>query len=164
MNIVGIDTGLHGALSCIFEDGRVNIKDTPIYKIKKGKRIKTQYDLKIMSRYLKNVIPCTVYLEKSQAFPGQGACSTWNTGYGFGLWVGILTALKIPYEIVSPKTWQKEFFVGKAGETKALAYKVASALFPNVELKTPRGRLLDGRADALLLSEFGKRKQKGIQE
>lgn len=158
ISIIGIDPGLFGAIACIFSDGRIEIKDTPIYKMKKGEKTKTQYDLRLMLQYLKNIIPCRVYIEKTQVFPKQGSVSGHTIGYGAGVWEGMLTALKIPYEVVSPKTWQKEFFTGKAGETKALSYKVASALFPNVELVTPRGRVIDGKCDALLLAEYGRRK------
>ena len=35
----------------------------------------------------------TVCIEKQQSMPGQGVSSTFSTGYGFGLWIGILDHL-----------------------------------------------------------------------
>jgi hypothetical protein len=36
-----------------------------------------------------------VILEASQSMLGQGVRSTWITGYGYSLWIGVLAALQL---------------------------------------------------------------------
>jgi len=38
---------------------------------------------------------------------------------------------------------------------------IAERLFPDLEFRTKRGKALDGRADASLLAEWGKRRRAG---
>jgi hypothetical protein len=161
MKFVGIDNGLHGAVVCIFDDKSaattLSFHDTPTLSVK---RSDDEYDEAKMREVLLQIKPDYVCLEKSQAMPKQGVVSMHKTGTGYGIWRGLLAGLQIPYEIVGPKTWQKEFFQGRSGDTKTLAYQVASSIFPTYadQLKGPKGGLKDGRCDALLLAEYGRRK------
>ena len=70
------------------------------------------------------------------------------------------TGLGVSLIEVPPKEWQREFGIkgGKGDDTKAQSYLIASRMFPGVELKGPRGAILDGRADALLIAEYGRRR------
>jgi hypothetical protein len=74
--------------------------------------------------------------------------------------------LECPYDVVAPRTWQREFFKGKVGESKLLAYQTALRLFPGVELsRTNReGKtvMIEGRSDALLIAEYYRRKLLGL--
>lgn len=155
---IGIDGGMQGAIAVIDSDS-YQVFDMPTYKIKKGKKSKTLYDKAQIESILltHGKHNCLVILENAQAYPGQGAVSNFTTGRCFGFMEGILKGMGCPHEIITPKTWQKTFFTGKAGESKALAYSVACDLFPLVEFKTPRGRMLDGRSDAILICEHGRR-------
>jgi len=158
-HIIGIDVGLHGAIASMTLSGEdVEVIDMPIYKVKRGKRKKNHYDISRIVRILIDKNPEFAVLEKQQAMPKQGIVSMFNIGYGFGLFEGILSALAIPYEVVHPKKWQKEFGIRK-GNTKVQSYEIASKLFPDVEIKGKRGGMKDGRADALLIAEFGRRKK-----
>ncbi len=47
-------------------------------------------------------------LEQAQAMPKQGVASTYNFGRGFGIWLGILGALEIPYRTVRPSQGRKD--------------------------------------------------------
>ena len=161
---IGIDNGLSGAIAFLSGNETIAI-DMPIITIKKGKKTKREYDLHTICKIIDNktieagnndtFVFATI--EQAQAYPKQGGVSNYTTGYCFGLMNGLLVGMDIPLQTVHPRIWQKEFFKGQAGETKKLSYRVASALFPKVELMTPRGRKLDGRADALLLAEYGRR-------
>ena len=64
-------------------------------------------------------------LESQQAMPRQGVSSTFSTGQGFGMWRGILAALRLPYEIVTPATWTRGMLKGAPGEGKERAIAVA---------------------------------------
>ena len=90
-----------------------------------------------------------VILEESQAMPGQGVRSMWTTGYGYGLWIGVLATLQMPYTPVRPVVWKKAFSLGKDKEAARLR---AMQLFPTADLRRKKGH---GRAEALLLSHYG---------
>jgi len=160
MIIAGIDNGLNGAVATVdSESNEVDFLDD--YTIKSnGKNV---YDIVHMVETIQWLYPDMVYIEKAQAMSKQGVTSTFSTGYGFGLWLGILSAFKIPYEIVSPKVWQKEFFEGKNKNngTKQLSYQVSSCIYPDYAklLLGPKGGLIDGRCDALLIATYGLRRQ-----
>lgn len=162
--IVGIDPGLTGSIALI-EDNNVELYHD--YTLNLGKR--TTYDQNKMRELLVSINPDIVYIERQQAFPGQGVVSMFSTGFGFGLWLGILTGLSIPFQVVSAKIWQMDFFAGqkhpkmKKQELKNLSYKMASQLYPahSKKLVGKRGGALDGCSDALLIATYGLRKENG---
>lgn len=96
-------------------------------------------------------------LEHVGAMPGQGVTSMFNFGANFGFIQGLLQAFGIPYELVRPQKWKKEFSI-TADKNSSIA--VAQRLFPDVSLRrTERCRTDDdGIAEALLLAEYARRK------
>ena len=80
----------------------------------------------------------------------------------------IFTAAKISFVEVPPKEWQKKFGIkgikGDPDATKEQSYLIASRLFPLQDFKTERGRTLDGRSDAALITEFGRAMELGNGE
>ena len=50
-------------------------------------------------------------IEAVHSMPGQGVKSMFTFGQGYGTWLGILAALKIPYMQVSPQKWMKHYGV-----------------------------------------------------
>lgn len=155
VKICGIDTGLHGAIVCI--DGKnVTILDTPIMANGKGKN---DYDIAAMRVALIELAPDRILLERAQAMPGQGTVSMFTTGMGYGIWKGLIGGLQIPLQLIHPRVWQKLMFVGCNGDTKDISYQVGSSLYPQIagQLKGPRGGLKDGRCDALMIAEYGRR-------
>ena len=172
---IGIDCGLSGGIAAI-GGSEITLIDTPTIKIdngtftkilpngekKKIKKTKRKYDLWAMCEILekqKSFAECKVFIERAQAMPGQGVSSMFSVGYGFGAWEMACAALSIPYEIVGPKSWQKMFGIAGKG-TKEVSYLKCCQLYPKQasELKTVRGRVIDGRADALLITTYGKKK------
>ena len=161
MKIVGIDNGLKGAVVYIdSETKEIKIIDTPTINLK---RANDAYDIPRMKAILFMFSPDMICLEVAQAMPGQGVVSMFKTGYGYGLWTGMIAGLGLAYETVRPQAWQKDFFAGKSGDTKVIAYQVCCELYPKIadQLKGPKGGLKDGRCDALLLSEYCRRKHSG---
>jgi len=171
---IGIDPGKSGFVVAL-QDGSVTAVPTPVVKGKKSKRY---YDVPGMWRLLSALKRrgqgevMLAALERQQAFPGsgprcpkcsqrksQGATSTFQTGFGYGLWTGLLAAAEIPTRLVSPRTWQKDMLRGTAGtDTKARSIMAAMGLFPGLELKrTARCRKADpNKADALLLAAYAR--------
>ncbi len=160
MKILGIDNGLDGALFQIESDMNGNQVTThnvmPV--IDGGK--KREYDVNAITNFISNLRPDHAFLEKAQAMPGQGVSSMFSIGLGYGIVRGVLSALKIPYTLVHPKTWQKEMFRDcPKDDTKAQSVIVAKRLFPQLDfLATPRCRVAhDGLTDAALIATYGKR-------
>ena len=99
-------------------------------------------------------------LEKVNAMPGQGVVSMFNFGQNYGFIQGVLKAYGIPYELVTPQKWKKEF---SCTSDKNTSIDVCKRLFPGVNLKaTERCKKdHDGIAEALLIAEYGRRHYNG---
>jgi hypothetical protein len=72
----------------------------------------------------------------------------------------MLTALEMPYQLVSPRVWQGAMHVGTPGaDTKQRAVLAAQRLFPGVDLRRGgKGQRADHNvAESVLLAEFGRR-------
>ena len=97
-------------------------------------------------------------VEKVGARPGQGTVSMFNFGKSAGYIEGVLSALGIPYQLVPPNRWKKEFSL--IGKDKQASIITCRKLFPELDLKrTERCRTdSDGKAEATLLAEYARRK------
>lgn len=95
-------------------------------------------------------------VEHVNAMPGQGVTSCFSFGQNFGFILGLLTAFRIPYELVRPLKWKKEF---SCTSDKNTSIAVAQRLFPGVDLRrTPQCRKPhDGICEALLMAEYARR-------
>ena len=114
-------------------------------------------ELRNVERLAKSGIVVKAVVEHVGGMPGQSAPASFNFGDNFGFTRGLLTALGIPYELVRPQKWKKEF---SCTSDKNTAIDVAKRLFPGVNLKrTPRcTKDDDGHAEALLIAEFCRRR------
>ena len=83
--------------------------------------------------------------------PGQGTRSMFTVGLGYGVWLGIITALALPYTSVRPSVWKRSLALGKDKEVSRLR---AMQLYPGADLRRKRDH---GRAEALLLASYGLR-------
>jgi len=68
-------------------------------------------------------------------------------GRRYGLWLGILAALSLPYTSVRPGVWKRS--IGLSGKDKEQARARAIQLFPGADLRRKRA---EGRAEALLIA------------
>ena len=95
-------------------------------------------------------------LEHVGAMPGQGSVSMFNFGANFGFIRGLLTANRIPYELVRPQKWKKHF---SCTSDKNTSIEVAQRLFPKLDLRrTPKCKgPHDGICEALLMAEYARR-------
>lgn len=116
-----------------------------------------------------------VIIEQCHAFPGAQAFSSSGVMEAYGMWRGVLACQFAPSEIATPSAakWKKDMGitlpVQKAGRlaTKAekdAAYKARKALAVakaeqefDRPFRTPKGRLMDGPAEAALLALWGSR-------
>lgn len=147
MIYIGIDPGKNGGIAFI----QTNQEELILYK-------NHVFEESTLIRICKHFNPynCKCVVEKVNAMPGQGVVSMFNFGQNFGFIQGVLKAYQIPFELVSPQKWKKEFSVTSDKNT---SIEICKRLFPNVNLKaTPRCKKdHDGMAEALLMAEYARR-------
>lgn len=170
MITIGIDPGLDGAIGVIDERGRPSFDITPTVECAGAKGNKREYDIPMMARLLRDLSSshddCHAYLEQQQAFPDQGGVSNFSTGKGYGIWLGLLTALQIPFTTVHPRTWSTAMLRDMPkGDRKSVGAIVAGRLFPMLDLRaSDRCRKPhEGAVDALLIATWGWRQRNGAQ-
>ncbi|MDR1048749.1 MAG: hypothetical protein LBL51_03250 [Synergistaceae bacterium] len=157
---IGIDPGLSGAVAVVDEKLQIlGLEDTPV--VRAGG--KTQYNVAEMAALIRRFVlmgddvgNVLAVLEAQQGLPGQGVTSTFHTGYGYGLWCGILGTMELPYRTVRPSVWTRKVLAGSPGEGKARSIAFTLKMFPAAELIPPGCRKpRDGRADAACLAYWG---------
>jgi len=90
-----------------------------------------------------------VYLERVHTMPGQGVASSGKFMMHYGFLRGVLVALGIPFEEVSPLKWQRALGCLSGGDKNVTKQK-AQQLFPHLTIT-------HATADALLIAEYGRR-------
>jgi hypothetical protein len=155
---VGIDPGLEGALALTGPNGFLSFADTP--KIAAAGKSKQHYDEHGMVRALRLLLmpDVLIVIEKVHSMPQQSSVSTFTFGTGYGIWLGIIAALGVPSVRVDPRTWKKVCLKDVPKDDLAAQAASAGRAYPAAAplLLTPRGRVLDGRTDALLLAHYGR--------
>lgn len=157
---LGIDPGKTGGLAVLHNGGRsVHAEPMP----------PTTLDLyKLLDGFSQDVdFAC---LEQVNSMPGEGHAGAFTFGTGYGMLQMGLTATGIPYEFVTPRTWQKALGIkAKAKAESKPQFKErlrakAQQLFPAFPLWGAKGTLVKQRAvcDAMLIAEYCRRKHEGI--
>lgn len=151
MMTLGIDPGLTGALALLDAAGQVVIlHDLPTLHRGTGK-VKRELDPAGLAHLLRphaGSIALAV-VEGVASRPGQGVASMFSLGHSLGVIHGVMGALCIPWQPVTPSVWKKA--AGLSSDKEA-ARAQASKLFPDMELH----RIKDhNRAEALLIARYG---------
>ena len=143
MIYIGIDPGAKGAMAVI--------QDSDVAVIPFRSEDYIRYLEEIKHNY-----PCVCCIEEVHSMPKQGVSSTFALGRSYGWLLGMLDTIGVPYQLVKPQTWKKEFGLN-SDKTKSIA--VCKRLFPNVSLlRTERSRKEDDNlAEALLMATYAKR-------
>jgi len=157
--ILGIDPGLAGGLGVLDldDDGSplaVALYRTPSIPVVRNRKTRNEYDPLGMRQLLARLLDgdaatVEVALEAQGARPGQGVTSTFRTGLGYGLWLGLVVSARVPYRIVAPLVWKQH--AGLIGANKAASRLRAQERFPSV------GALVaadEGPAEGLLLAAY----------
>ncbi len=171
---IGIDPGTTGCVCQISAGGSINFWDTPCDKVKVGKKVRAVYDIAKMASILREAARLgapLVTIEEIHAMPKNGGCGNFSSGYGYGVWLALLTSLGIPFQTVQPAAWKKALGLKKpAGEKitdsakKAADKQFACRLFPSAASQMALVKH-HGRADSLLIAEYGRRSfSNGVME
>lgn len=154
MNIMAFDPGLSGAMAVINDHG-ILMEPFPV--------IGGFLNLSAISAWASSnlTLDTRAYLEHVHAVYGSSAAGTFTFGRGMGSLEGLLTGLGISYELVQPKTWQREIHRGIEGKltAKEKSRMAAARLFPQYDFRASEKcrKPHDGMIDAVLIAEYGKR-------
>ena len=153
VHFIGIDPGAKGAIATIYPDGTVTIIDMPTEDVVYCNSIISE----VQSRFEGDgdYNNC-VFMENVHALPRQSTVA----GFTFGKNVGkaelyATSMLCYPGDKlikVTPQKWKKFFNLTKDKKESIL---LAKELFPSVAHLLTASK--DGRAEALLIAEYGRR-------
>lgn len=145
MCFIGIDPGKSGFAVAINEDGSVQSEP---------------FSEKGYENFISKHQNAFAILERVHSSPQMGVSSAFSFGQNFGFIQGLLAAYYVPFELVLPQKWKK--FYGITAD-KNTSIDCAQRLFPLVDLRaTDRCKKAhDGKAEALLLAEYGRRLRNG---
>jgi Holliday junction resolvasome RuvABC endonuclease subunit len=142
---IGIDPGISGGIAFISGDA----KDCFAYALKDMTPMDIVYELELQLAFI-NVKKCII--EAVHSMPKQGVKSTFTFGQNYGMLIGILSALKIPYDKVSPVKWQT-FHNCRTGGDKNVSKAKAQQFFP-------KQKITHAIADALLIADYARQNYK----
>jgi len=147
MNYIGVDPGNSGAMVSLDGEG---LPDS----IRHDKATDSDLWSWLQSHQGR---PVMAVIERVSAMPGQGVSSTFKFGTSYGKSQGMLIAAGIPFEFITPRTWQKALSIKKRQKNESKTdFKrrlkgVAQRLFPNE-------KIVNANADAFLIAEYCRRK------
>ena len=140
---MGIDPGITGGIAAISDTGLHIAQGMP----ETASDIATCFEV-----YTEGDV--TAYIERVSSSPQMGVKSAFTFGHIYGMLRMALVAYKIPYTEVAPGVWQRVMGCLSKGD-KNVTKNRAQQLFPKL-------RITHKTADALLIAEFGRRKEVGL--
>lgn len=146
MMILGVDPGLSGGLALINRHGVLQWAEAmPV-----NRAALATIDVRQLAHMIGMASGGEIfgYVERAQAFPGQGVASSFNYGVLFGSLLTALTDLGVGYELVSPAAWKRQ--AGLSSD-KREAVAMVRQMYPSFPVK----RSEDGIAEAILIARYG---------
>lgn len=161
---VGIDPGATGAVALYCPaTGHLDVHDMPFFEITVAKKLRKRVDIVGLIALLSDLGEDRVVagsLEAVASRPTDSHVTAFAFGEAFGSIKGCLAAAHVPYSLVSPATWKKEFGLTGKTETGADdARAMISRLLP-AHAHFFRRKLDHNRADAALLAIYASRTHK----
>ena len=154
MRIVGVDPGGTGALALVHGSDLLAVADMPVWQVKRGKGFKPEIDVHGLWDLLKGWEPNCVWFERVGGMDGQSASAAFNFGRLAGAAEAICKAHGCRFEFVSPHVWKKDMRLINTAKDDARA--AATNRWPGMAEHFRRVKD-DGRAEAALLAEYGRR-------
>lgn len=155
MIYVGVDPGLTGGVALLSDDGSATSYEMPTFAYSPTGTVKRAVNCYELARLLRASAlsgGVSLYIERVNAFPGQGVSSMFSLGMSYWGAVGAAAGLGIPVELVGPQEWKKHY---RLRADKADALELARSLYPGVNLSKKKDH---GRAEALLIAHYGMQK------
>lgn len=156
---IGIDPGVSGAVALYCPaTGFLDVFDVPHYLVSVGGRKRRRVDIPSLIANLGDtgddriVAGC---VEAVGPMPRDGVASAFAFGEAFGAIKGCLAAAHVPFELVAPARWKREFGLGGKRGTDAAddARAIVSQIVPR-HADLFRRKKDHNRADAALLAIY----------
>lgn len=157
MIAIGIDPGRQGSL-CLLDPNFP--EPTPLFVSMNPDGHQADAILKTLQVELAGVQKVYIALELVHSLGGMSAKSNFTFGGMFWRAKTILDCLGHPFELVTPKVWQQAVGVPTKkdrdpdDDLKKIVARMAHKLYPSASLYGPRGGLLDGRSDSLMIAHY----------
>lgn len=158
MVILGCDPGFSGALAIISGPSILDVADMPTVETQHGKGTRVEiapaliFDLLCRWQHQHGAIAGAI-IEEVSASPQMGAVSAFRFGQGFGALSAVIACMGIRTRLVRPASWKKAMHLPA---DKAASRAAALNLWPDEAARFARAKD-DGRAEACLLAEWGRR-------
>ncbi|BAQ18339.1 hypothetical protein [Methyloceanibacter caenitepidi] len=144
MIIAAIDPGFSGAIAVVNEEYDCETCDMPVM----GTGAKKLVDGNAIQRFLSERDVEYAVIEQVSAMPKQGVSGMFRFGTSYGVALGVLQGMSIPYEPVTPQRWKKAMGVSS---DKDHARRVAIERLPRAAQQFERKKD-EGRAEAALMA------------
>jgi hypothetical protein len=144
---IGIDPGAKGSI-CVLAPNQNEVMfypttDKPFELLERILHLKETCDVK------------AIMIEDVHSIHGASAKSNFMFGYNVGVVNTLAQATGIMVMRVQPKVWQKHVGVkAKGNDIKKEVASICDRLYPAVTIRGPRGGLLDGCSDALMIAHY----------
>lgn len=156
MRILGVDPGGTGALALLSSD--LVVVDMPVFRVTRGKGQKAEIDVHGLLDILGRWRPEVCWFELVGGVTGQSASAAFNFGRLVGLCEGLVRTSGARFETVPPAKWKRAMGLrGGKDDSRALATR----LWPSNAGDFRRVKD-DGRAEAALIAEYGRRQLSGL--
>ena len=155
--VIGIDPGMRGAVVLVADEVVVGWAADRYVRGKTylpAEMAAAVLDLVDAARVggVANARRVVAAIERQQSRPGQGHVGPYTTGYGYGLWLGILAALGTPHHEATPAQRRRGLGLGGA-KGKGPVIALVQARLPSLDLTPGRRRMPhDGLADAAAIA------------
>ena len=151
VRIAAVDPGLDGALACLETDRggaitEITIAEMPTIALP-GRRI---VDGAVLANWFTVCHPDICIVEQVSSRPGQGVVSVFSFGRALGTVEGVLHALLVPLERVTPQVWQRATGALGLKDPRGRAYELLPQSRIMLDGKTKKHGI--GCADALLMA------------
>lgn len=169
MLVAGIDLGKLGAIGVVNTDDMTvhAVWAMPLIPTMTGaKKNRTEIDVRPLFQMLQTLADIGVVLVTCEApgyRPGQSGAGTVGLGWGYIRMGCHVTDPGLRLEKVQANAWKAGM---KVPTVKDAATKYAANMFPAAQgqFYGPRGGVLDGKAEAVLIAVFGARRFLGIRK
>jgi hypothetical protein len=156
----GIDPGFNGAIALMNKQGTTcKVWDMPVLTKEKDRQREIDLDgLRDIYKHLKRLPDVAIGIEWPTTRPGEGAERCERFGRGKGYLHAFAHLMSFEYFLISPVLWKAR--LGLDGKTvegaNERAAGVINIFYPERAplILGPRGGILDGRMDAMLIAHF----------
>ena len=144
---VGVDPGKGGGIAILDQNGVVLLSE---------RMPETDADLLEILLWPSReapMLPCRAVIEKVASSPQMGVASAFSFGVQFGRCCALLTAARLPFDMIAAAKWQRRLDCFSEGDKRVTRAR-ALQLFPST-------KVTHYIADALLLAEYCRRESIG---